>query len=248
MKSFLKGLCLLLALMSTTGTVVAKDSATAPVKKTELSDKVVNLNKADANTLRYYLKGIGEVKADAIIQFRKDNGKFSSIDDLLKVPGIGAATFKGLKKNVSTSRGESTAPKLPVSGTASKAKKTSSSTSSKKTSSLLDKSSDKDAGKSESESESESESKTKKPSDDKSSATKTTKKVKADNKTANKTDTKKTAKAETAKQSKTAKCDPKKDKGCKAKKVTKKKASTKKAKTKSKKTTSKSKTKKKEAK
>jgi competence protein ComEA len=245
MKSFLKGLCLVLALMGTTGIVVAKDSVTTPINKAEFANKVVNLNKADANTLRYYLKGIGEVKADAIIQFRKNNGKFSSVNDLLKVPGIGEATFKGLKKNVSTSKGETTAPKLPVSGTASKSK---SSNSSSKTSKSADKEDSKKTSKT-AKKDDDSKSKSKADKDNSSD----TKKAKAGKKSTSKTDAKKTAKSKTDKKAKksstkAAKCDPKKDKACKPK-ATKKKATAKKTKAKTKpkakKATSKSKAKKK---
>ena len=35
------------------------------------------------------IKGIGEKKAERIISYRKDHGKFKSIDDLKKVKGIG---------------------------------------------------------------------------------------------------------------------------------------------------------------
>lgn len=115
MKSFLTLMCLVLAVMATSGTAVAKDSNTSSsAKATEIdkSKSLVNINKADANTLIYYLKGIGEVKADAIVAYRKENGAFKSTKDLLKVTGIGEATFKGLEKNVSTSRGEITAPKV----------------------------------------------------------------------------------------------------------------------------------------
>lgn len=217
MKSFLKGLCLILALMSTTGLVVAKESVATQVDKSEFANKVVNLNKADANTLRYYLKGIGEVKADAIIQYRKENGKFSDVKDLLKVPGIGKATLDGLKKNVSTSRGETTAPKLATSGKKS-TRKTSSSKTDKK-SSLLDQSEDKS-----------SDSKSSK----KSASGKA--KLKADEK---KSDAKPEETKSSKKAKKSAKCDPAKDKDCKAK--ISKKASKEKKSTKSKKTTSKSK-------
>ena len=72
--------------------------------------ETVNINKANAATLAAYLKGVGANKAEAIVKYRKSNGKFSSIEDLKNVPGVGDETFKDVKKNVSTSRGKSVAP------------------------------------------------------------------------------------------------------------------------------------------
>lgn len=54
----------------------------------------VNLNTADAATLERELLGIGEVKAQAIVAYRTENGAFASVDDLLEVTGIGAATLE----------------------------------------------------------------------------------------------------------------------------------------------------------
>ena len=51
----------------------------------------VDLNKADASTLRSELSGIGEAKAQAIVAYRESNGAFSSVDELLEVQGIGKA-------------------------------------------------------------------------------------------------------------------------------------------------------------
>lgn len=54
----------------------------------------VNLNTADAATLARDLLGIGQVKAQAIVEYRTVNGAFASVDDLLEVKGIGAATLE----------------------------------------------------------------------------------------------------------------------------------------------------------
>lgn len=78
--------------------------------KKQFKNIIVNLNKADAKTFSYYLMGIGAVKAKAIIAYRKNNGKFKNIDGLLKVDGIGEKVFAGLKKNISLTKGEISAP------------------------------------------------------------------------------------------------------------------------------------------
>ena len=62
------------------------------------SDKV-NLNTADADTLKT-LSGIGEAKAQAIIAWREENGRFSSIEDIMQVPGIKESTFVKFKDKV----------------------------------------------------------------------------------------------------------------------------------------------------
>ena len=71
--------------------------------------EVVNLNKANAAALQQHLKGIGPVKADAIVAYRKKNGNFKSLDDLQNVKGIGPELIKKNKSNLSLSKGVSAA-------------------------------------------------------------------------------------------------------------------------------------------
>ncbi|KAF3981571.1 MAG: helix-hairpin-helix domain-containing protein [Methylococcales symbiont of Hymedesmia sp. n. MRB-2018] len=54
--------------------------------------KPVNVNSADAKTLSESLVGIGQKKAEAIVQYRTDNGAFESLNDLTNVKGIGEKT------------------------------------------------------------------------------------------------------------------------------------------------------------
>ena len=72
--------------------------------------EMVQINKADAATFAAYLKKIGPNKAKAIVNFRKANGSFKKITDIKNVPGIGDETYKAIQRNISTSRGKSTAP------------------------------------------------------------------------------------------------------------------------------------------
>ena len=46
------------------------------------------------------LPGIGEVKAQAIIDYRNSQGDFQTIEELMEVKGIGEATFNKLKENI----------------------------------------------------------------------------------------------------------------------------------------------------
>jgi competence protein ComEA len=48
----------------------------------------VNVNRADLDELQQ-LKGIGLTKAKAIIEYRENNGKIDSLDELTQVSGIG---------------------------------------------------------------------------------------------------------------------------------------------------------------
>jgi len=61
----------------------------------------VNLNSADAETLTRELRGIGETKAKAIIDYREEHGPFSSVDELLEVKGIGSATLDKIRGQLS---------------------------------------------------------------------------------------------------------------------------------------------------
>lgn len=54
------------------------------------------------------LPGIGEAKASAILEYRKENGDFTSIEELLEVPGIGEAIYNNLKDLVYIESAETT--------------------------------------------------------------------------------------------------------------------------------------------
>jgi competence protein ComEA len=56
----------------------------------------VNINTADAATLET-LPRIGPAMSARIIAWRDSNGRFTTIDDLMSVTGIGDKTFDGLK-------------------------------------------------------------------------------------------------------------------------------------------------------
>ena len=55
----------------------------------------ININSANKSQLET-LPGIGAVKAQNIIDYREKNGPFKSVDDLLKVTGIGEKTLESL--------------------------------------------------------------------------------------------------------------------------------------------------------
>jgi competence protein ComEA len=54
----------------------------------------VDINNDSAEKMADLLKGVGLKKAQAIVDFRNENGAFSAPEDLLEVPGIGPATLE----------------------------------------------------------------------------------------------------------------------------------------------------------
>lgn len=60
----------------------------------------VDINTADARTLAVELKGVGLERADAIVQYRKEHGPFRSVDELVKVKGIGKKTVEANRSNL----------------------------------------------------------------------------------------------------------------------------------------------------
>lgn len=60
------------------------------------ADGTVNLNTADAAALET-LPRIGPAMAQRILDWREKNGRFTTVEDLLDVTGIGDATFEGLR-------------------------------------------------------------------------------------------------------------------------------------------------------
>ncbi len=60
----------------------------------------VNINSADAKAIADSLKGIGLKKAQAIVDYRKENGNFLSVDDLSKVSGIKAKTIDNNRQDI----------------------------------------------------------------------------------------------------------------------------------------------------
>ena len=56
----------------------------------------ININTASAKALEN-LPGIGPVKAQAIVDYRNQQGLFRRTDELMNVPGIGPATYQALR-------------------------------------------------------------------------------------------------------------------------------------------------------
>ena len=73
-----------------------------PREGEEQSPQKIDINRAEPWLLQA-LPGIGEVRAQAIMGYRNEHGLFRRIEDLLKVSGIGPATFEKIKDYITVS-------------------------------------------------------------------------------------------------------------------------------------------------
>ena len=62
-------------------------------------DGKVNLNLASKEELMT-LPGVGEAKADLIIQYREEHGRFQNIEDVMNISGIKEGLFAKIKDNI----------------------------------------------------------------------------------------------------------------------------------------------------
>ncbi len=62
---------------------------------------IININTANISTLTK-ISGIGIKTAQKIIEFRNLNGRFNSVDELLKIKGIGKVKLSRIKKYITT--------------------------------------------------------------------------------------------------------------------------------------------------
>jgi len=73
-----------------------------PREGEEQSSQKIDINRAEPWLLEA-LPGIGEVTAQAIVDYRDENGSFKRIEDLLQVKGIGEGTLAKIKDYITVS-------------------------------------------------------------------------------------------------------------------------------------------------
>lgn len=79
-----------------TGVVTSGNGQVSTKKEEKL---MININTANEKQLEQ-LAGIGNSIATRIVEYRKENGKFNSIEDIKNVSGIGDAKFNKIKDNI----------------------------------------------------------------------------------------------------------------------------------------------------
>ena len=79
----------------------AEEIPAGETRKEATKDGKVNINTATVEELKT-LKGVGEKKAKAIIEYRKKNGSFQTKEDLMKVRGIGKKLFESFQERIVT--------------------------------------------------------------------------------------------------------------------------------------------------
>ena len=77
--------------------IVVSGSGNNNISKGE--NVMVNINTANVEELQK-LPGIGEGTAQKIIAYRKEQGKFTNIEDIQNVSGIGTSKFDKIKNNI----------------------------------------------------------------------------------------------------------------------------------------------------
>jgi competence protein ComEA len=87
---------LVILAMTVVSTAATGGLAAAENRAAAGGDKLVNINSADAAQLAT-LPQIGPKMAQRILDYRKSNGSFKRVQDLMKVKGIGEKVFAKLQ-------------------------------------------------------------------------------------------------------------------------------------------------------
>lgn len=79
--------------------IVISESTKESSSKNKSESLMININTANEEELQK-LPGIGSSIASKIVAYRKENGKFKSIEDIKNVRGIGDSKFNNIKNNI----------------------------------------------------------------------------------------------------------------------------------------------------
>lgn len=76
-----------------------KGNSTSVNTESQAEETLVNINKADREELMS-LTGIGEAKAQMIIDYRSENGQFARKEDIMKISGIKEGIYNQIKDSI----------------------------------------------------------------------------------------------------------------------------------------------------
>lgn len=84
------------------GEIVTENAGENVLKEEEENEKNsrININTATAEALTE-IPGVGEATAEKIVTYRKENGKFKTIEDIKNVSGIGDKKYEAIKDYIS---------------------------------------------------------------------------------------------------------------------------------------------------
>ena len=80
-------------------------AATLSLSSFSAFSETININKANVAALQHYLSGVGQSRAESIVKYRKDHNKFKTLEEIMKVKGIGKAIFKKNMNKMSLTNG-----------------------------------------------------------------------------------------------------------------------------------------------
>ena len=79
--------------------IIFQESLESQISSTTSGDELVNINTADETELQKLYR-VGPAIAKRIVEYREQNGKFQTVEDIKKVRGIGQKTFEKMKDKI----------------------------------------------------------------------------------------------------------------------------------------------------
>lgn len=85
--------------MSPTGAVIRSPNPNGSSSSGAKTPAIVNINRASVEELQQ-LPGVGPVLAERILEYRRQHGRFNSVEELMEVRGIGAKRLEDMRPYV----------------------------------------------------------------------------------------------------------------------------------------------------
>jgi|GEM_PF-1436070 len=60
----------------------------------------ININSATVDEIAAALRGVGKARAEAIVKLREERGRFTDIDELLEIRGLGIRTLNENRERI----------------------------------------------------------------------------------------------------------------------------------------------------